>query len=420
MKVTFTDRMVQSLTSKGKPQLEYTDTATTGFVLRVTKDGKKTWNFTFTAPRDQKRARMTLGTYPATSLKIARDAAIAARGKVERGEDPRDEPEEEAPPKTVRELVEDYLKLEIDGQRTADETARRLNFNVVPVVGDVPVKKFGIKDLNKILDPIKARGSLVESNRVLSNVDRMFDFAVVRGEAGHNPVSPFKESLTNEENSRERNLSREEIVAVWQELDAALQKSECVPDILRLCLITVQRVGEIAGMVRSELDMDERVWTIPAARVKNEYTHQVPLSPMAIAIIKRRLETAPGEYLFPNAAGTGSLPVTSIAHTVLRAHKRGAFTMPNGKPMPFWTPHDLRRTGCTQMRRKANGLEISRFTSSLVVNHRTGTKESVTDEVYDQNDYLDEKREALQKWDIFLGQLVSTDKVVPITQARAA
>src|SRR5262245_66553433 len=88
-KVEFSDRFIATL----KPQetaADYFDTKARGLNLRVTPTGVKAWSIMFTSPRDGKRARLSLGTYPATPLAKARALAIEARGHAEGGTDPRD------------------------------------------------------------------------------------------------------------------------------------------------------------------------------------------------------------------------------------------------------------------------------------------------------------------------------------------
>ena len=86
--------------------------------------------------------------------------------------------------------------------------------------------------------------------------------------------------------SRDRVLNDDEIRCVWQTLPTTLPKSISAQRILKLCLITGQRVGEAAGMRRDELDFERRVWSLPGSRTKNGFAHSVPLSSLAISIIE--------------------------------------------------------------------------------------------------------------------------------------
>src|SRR5579863_4868379 len=87
-RVALTDRFCASAKPLGT-RTDYFDVTVPGLALRVTEGGHRSWSYLFTSPRDDKRARATIGTYPATSLAAARGKALEARGHVEEGRDPR-------------------------------------------------------------------------------------------------------------------------------------------------------------------------------------------------------------------------------------------------------------------------------------------------------------------------------------------
>jgi integrase len=177
----------------------------------------------------------------------------------------------------------------------------------------------------------------------------------------------------------------------------------CHRAIVKLCLLTGQRVGEVAGLARSELDMKAGVWTIPAARSKNKTAHSVPLSGAALAVIKEHLLDE--EKLFPDAGNTDvigkaverALPEFGIAH---------------------WTLHDLRRTAVTGMAE----LGVSPIVLGHVINHRSVTKAGVTLAVYSHYDYAKEKREALELWADRLSAIVTGGgaQVIPMNASGVA
>jgi Arm DNA-binding domain len=106
-KVALTDRFVANAKAQGVPQLDYFDGGTPGLALRVSSRGRKTWTFHYTSPRDGKRARLTIGTYPATTLAGARGLATEARGAIEKGNDPR---LQASGAMTVAALVDSYVE----------------------------------------------------------------------------------------------------------------------------------------------------------------------------------------------------------------------------------------------------------------------------------------------------------------------
>lgn len=421
-----TDTFLKSVKTD-KPQQDYFDAGCTGLSIRVTKAGKKTWSFYYTSPRDGDRARSSIGTYPGTMLEPARTRAKALRTLVEAGTDPRDvQPEEAA--KTMADLIEDRLAMEVRAEinpetgkvirealRTADEIERRFTVNVLPIVGTIAVKAFRITDLNKVIDPIKKRGAKRMAGQTYTDLTTLFDFAVGRGEYGitHNPIAQVKVDKGWE--TRKRNLNLEEIKIVWGLLPTALAKSPHIPTILKLCLATGQRLSEVAGMPRSELNLQKRVWVIDKTRVKNEHDHAVPLNDLALQLIGEAMRKTGGEFLFPGRSGKVAITHRVVDKAVLKAHasREG---LPLGKfGIAQWKPHDLRRTLGTQVLAKGNGLYadgellLMKFKKHLVLNHRSATKGNVGDEVYDMNEYLEEKRDLLDKWGAFLANLVGEE-----------
>src|SRR5262245_35423016 len=143
-KVELSDRFISSL----KPQeiaADFFDAKTTGLNLRVTPTGVKAWSVMFTSPKDGRRARLSLGTYPATSLAKARTHAIEARGHVEAGTDPRDLGKPSTGPMTVAMLAEDYIEKHGRTLRdgTREEIVRKMRMDVVPIIGNMQIDPFG-------------------------------------------------------------------------------------------------------------------------------------------------------------------------------------------------------------------------------------------------------------------------------------
>ncbi len=141
-----------------------------------------------------------------------------------------------------------------------------------------------------------------------------------------------------------------------------------------------------------EIDRERRLWIISSTRTKNHRTHTVPLSDLALELIDRALSVRNHEsdYIFPSPRDAGK-PINPAAMT--RAFGR----MKKALDLGDIRPHDLRRTGATNL--TGEQLGFPRFTVSKILNHTsdTGGAASVTG-IYDQNEYLAEKRKALDKW----------------------
>jgi integrase len=391
-RVALTDRFCATAKPSGA-RTDYFDATVRGLALRVTENGHRSWCYLFTSPRDGKRARATIGSYPATSLAAARGKALEARGHVEAGQDPRLVlAGQAAAGMTIAALVDTYLAdPEKAALRSRDEIARRLRKNVVPIIGAVKLAELRRRDVRNVTDAILRRGRKVEATRVFEDVRGMVRWAVENEYLDANPLDGMGKPA--EGTSSNRVLADDEIRILWQGLPKALARSKQCQTIIKLCLVTGQRVGEVAGIVRSELDLKAREWRLPGSRTKNGYAHVVPLSGLAIDLIKEALADAgQGEPLFP--CGDRSLSPAAVARTILRGNKISGERSLGRFGIAPWSAHDLRRTALTGMAR----LGVAPIVLGHVANHRSTTRAGVTLAVYSQYTYDREKREALELW----------------------
>ena len=384
--VALTDRFC-STAKPIKGRTDYFDETVQGLTLRVTEHGHRSWCFHYRSPRDGKRARATIGNYPATSLASARGKALEARGHVDAGQDPRLVLAGQATAGlTVSDLVDLYVAdPERATIRSKAEIERRLCKNVVAVIGAVKLAELRRRDARNVTDTILRRGKKTEATRVFEDLRSMVRWAVANEYLDANPLDGM--SKPAEPQARNRSLSDEEIKVLWDGLPKALARSVQCQRIIKLCLVTAQRVGEVAGMLPAELDLKAREWRLPGSRTKNAHAHVVPLSDLAIEIIKETAADAgKGAPLFP--CGAGPLAPRVVAKTILRANEDGRFGIAQ------WSAHDLRRSALTHMAR----LGIAPIVLGHVANHRTTTRAGVTLSAYSQYAYDKEKRHALDLW----------------------
>ena len=254
--------------------------------------------------------------------------------------------------------------------RTAKAVERRLRKNVLAVIGNVPLGELHRRDINRVsADPCPR--SPRRGGEGIRGMRAFLGWAVSRGDLDFNPADGVKKPEGSQ--ARERVLSDAEISTLWNGLDEALPRSPVVRDVIRLCLLTGQRVGEVAGIGLEELDAKKRLWTIPAARSKNKHAHAVPLTDQSLALAELM-------------AAAAKMPTHAVDKIVRRAQEHFG--------LAHWTMHDLRRTVVTRMAE----LGISPIVLAHVVNHRSVSKAGVTLGVYSQYTYEKEKREALELW----------------------
>jgi REP element-mobilizing transposase RayT len=146
----------------------------------------------------------------------------------------------------------------------------------------------------------------------------------------------------------------------------------------------------------SEFDLSENVWTVPAERAKNGIANRVPLSPLALDLLKQvKKGSGQSRFLFPSPrsrGSTGEKPIGpgSISHAL--RNNLGDLGLEGV------TPHDLRRTAVSLM----TGMGISRLVAEKIINH----KDRGVASIYDRHSYEAEKRHALEAWSACLEEIV--------------
>jgi integrase len=391
--VRLTDKAVAAIRPKAH---RYEVWEGAGFGVRVSPRGVKSWVWVYHCHRRSRR--LTLGTYPAMSLSDARVKLANARKLLDTGNDPGlievSQRKAERLAETVSELVEEYLERYARARkRSAFEDERILHKDVVPAWRHRKAKDISRKDVIALLDGIVERGAPIQANRTLAVVRRMFSWAVGRDLVPGNPC--FAVKPPGKETRRDRVLSLEEISVFWRALKRPdLAMAPVTRLALKLQLVTAQRKGEVIGAEWAEFDTEGgKVWTIPVEKSKNGLAHRVPLSPLALALLKEIKTGAGGSrWLFPSPRGDKPITGPAVDHA-MRDNRDTLGTQSA-------TPHDLRRTAASHM----TSMGISRLVVSKILNH---AEPGVT-AVYDRHSYDAEKRQALDAWCARLQEIVGT------------
>jgi len=356
--IKLTTKNVESAKPMLNSQIDYYDAHTKGLVLRVNPSGTKTWSYIYRANtmNGRKVRRFSLGRYPSISLSDARGLASEKyREVVIDGADPAAEKTKIIEVVTVRDLAEAYIERHAKPNKKSWRVDQRnLKNNVLPVIGKLHPKEVERHHIDAILDKIGKRGAPVQQNRVFALMSSMFNWSI----GVYLDVPPtFGMKKRMKEAPRERCLTTDEIRTLWIALsDAQMGKSgrrlyitEQVSLVLKLLLVTAQRSSEVSQAAISEFDLINGVWTIPGDRAKNGRSHRIPLSDLAIRLIKEAIGLSNGSlYLFPTKVATkhhdaGAGPIISTASN------RALRKVIKSVGLKNIRPHDFRETATTSL-----------------------------------------------------------------------
>jgi integrase len=401
------------------------DGAVTGFCVCAYADGRKTYMLgaRFPALKARRRkagrtaepafSRRFIGKVGDMTLATARQKAREWRQLIAAGKDPA---EHEASQRraaalrraeTFEDVAKKYLERYVRGperkrgpMRTAADTEYAINRWLAPRWGTLPVTAITADHIKELCEDFERRGIVAHARNVFSITRSLFKWAVGKRYYAltDNPCDGLEPGkLIGEVQARKRVLDDAEIRAFWKACETLGYPYR---DLLRLVLLTGCRREEAADASWREIDTDAKTFTIPPERFKSDRTHIVPLSDRALAIIGQLPRFKDGDrvsdgYVFTTT--NGQKPVDGFSKAKIKLDGAMQAILGETKLPPF-TIHDLRRT----VRTRLSELRIQPVVAEAVIGHSLPGLLGV----YDQFGYLDEKRDALQRWADHLGGIL--------------
>jgi integrase len=309
-----------------------------GLLLQVSANGAKSWVFRF---KESGRLReMGLGPTHTVSLAEARQKALECRKARLDGLDPIEARRgkriqtklDAAKAMTFAACAERYIASHKAGWRNPKHAAQwpaTLGTYVFPVFGSLPVQAVDVGLVMKAIEPIWVQKPET-AGRVRGRIESVLDWATARGyRQGENPARwrghlenllPKKSKVRRVEHHAA--LPYAEIAAFVAELR---QRDGVAARALEFAILTAARTGEVIGAKWDELDLGERLWTVPAERMKAGKEHRVPLSDAALAILEGMRKIRQGDHIFPGSKARR--PISNMAMLMLlRRMGRGDLT----------------------------------------------------------------------------------------------
>jgi integrase len=390
MKIT--ERSIQTLELEtGQNDRIFFDDHIIGLGLRVrrvrkwngqlsNKEPLRSWIFQYRI--GGRTRRIVIG--PASGLKVQKVKEIAGdlAAKVRLGGDPATEKriKVERAAHTLGALIQKYLTQHRSQLRPGSyrHIALHLETHAAPLHG-LPVDAIDRKAIAERLNSIAGESGAVSANRVRSSMSAMFGWAMKEGLVTANPIIGTNKRA---EKSRDRVLNDAELGKVWRALAA-----DDYGTIVKLLILTGQRLGEIAALRWSEINFDRGVISLSGDRTKNGRPHEIPMSPTVRSLLKVRPSNG-RELVFGEGAG----PYSGFSHRKVPLDK--------SINIPPWTHHDLRRSVATGM--AENGVQPHII--EAVLNHVSGHKGGIAG-IYNRATYSAEKVQALMLWDKHINRI---------------
>lgn len=419
-KMTLTDRSIRR-----KPPvsgtLELWDTVTPGLALRLHSGGRRSYCVTTRLAGTGKQIRRTIGTVDTHSLAEAREAAravirdagqgidSASRQALKEAARQAQREAERATAGSVRATVDAYLADRGKGGgatlKSRTLVKQRFENHVLPLWGDRPLASITRADIRDLVRNIATKHP-VAANRVLSNVRRLFNWALAQDRIDRSPAAGVE--APSVEVSRDRVLTNDELATIWAGCD---KLSTAHGAVIKVMMLTGGRRNEVGGLRRSELSDDGLTWNLPSARSKNSRPHIVSLSGLAQEVIESVPQIEGGDLVF-SLDGARAINGWSKLKARLdraigeaRAEAAGEEKYDAGKhAIPGWTFHDLRRTLVTGM---IEVLGIAPHVVEAVVNHLSGQSRAGVAGIYNRAVLLPQRREALEAWAKHIHAIVS-------------
>ena len=368
-----------------------------GFVARKLDSGAVTYGYRYRDKMTGKQRWLGLGLHGNITADKARDLAKKAAGEVANKQDPVAEIEEAraeakkekaAAVNTVNSVLDVFVKRHASNLRSADQIEHAFDAYVRKPLGAKSIYDVKRSEIVTMLDGVEDEAGPVMADRVLAHVRKAFNWQAARDDEFKSPIVRGMARTKPKERARKRALTDEEIRDVWKALETA-DVPACYPRYVKSLLVTATRRNESSEMNSGEIDGD--LWTIPGERYKTKLDHVVPLTDQAKALIGAKPEGFKGNSWFVFSTTEGKRPFSGFSKAkkdldaeiakIRKAEKREA--------MPRWTLHDLRRTARSLMSR----AKVPADHAERVLGHVIGGVR----ETYDRYEYLDEKRDALEK-----------------------
>jgi integrase len=396
-KVFLTDRYIQSRSRvPASGRTDYRDAMVPGMALRVTSTGHRSFVLIARFPLHPKHpTRRALGNYGELTLEEAREKCRRWLALIRRGIDPSvDEARQQAAAQrrqinSFRHVAEQFLDRHASGLAKGEEIRRAFESEFMPKWAARPVTEIEPMEVAAAIRAIADRAP-AHAHNILGYLRRLFGWAIGQHAFGleRSPVERLKPAdLIGKRVVRDRVLTDSELRAVWE---AAAVIGYPYGAIVQALILTGQRLKEISALSWPEIDLEKRLITIPAKRMKSRAAHEISIGADTMALLRSLPRfSGGGDFLF--SANNGVRPYVAFSTGKARLDRLSG--------VAGFVVHDLRRT----MRTHLSALPIEDRVREAMIAHASPELHRI----YDQHRYTQEKARGFQLWEARLARILA-------------
>ena len=373
-----------------------------GLTLLIKPSGSKLWQFRYNRPLTKLRTKQSFGPYPAVSLSDARKLRSESRALLAKDIDPQEHQKEqsrnsqEAKTNTFMLIAERWwnVKKASVTEDYAHDIWRSLERDVFPAIGKVNITDIKAHTLVQAVQPVQARGALETVRRLCQRINEVMIYAQNTGLIDAVPSVNIGKAFEKPQKKNMPSIRPEQLSQVMQTMRNAniILPTRCL---FMWQLLTITRPAEAAEARWDEIDFDAKEWKIPAARMKMNRDHTVPLSDEALVILEMMKPLSSNrEFIFPSRIKPNQ---SMNSQTVNAALKRAGFG-------GVLVSHGLRSIASTALNEQG-------FPPDVIEAALAHVDKNEVRRAYNRSDYLEQRRPMMQWWADFVSKADSVSIV---------
>jgi len=378
-----------------------------GLYLWVYQDGSKFWRLRYWI--DGKEKSLSFGAFPDIPLKEARARRDAERRKIEQNLDPSVE-KKAAKIKSKQAATSSFeaVALEWYNKRAhtwvehhARDVKRRLESNIFPEIGRRPIAEIEAPELLAAVQKIENRGAHDLAHRVLQVCGQVFRYGIATGKCSRDVARDLRGALTPHVAKHQAAIHPDQLPELLRAIDGYDQLGDLQTKLaLQLLAITFVRTNELIGAEWSEFDLDNRVWVIPAQRMKMKTEHVVPLAKQALEILEQLKPLSGGSrYILPGRNPDKPISNNTLLFALYRLGYKGKMT-----------GHGFRAVAST-------ALNEMGFRADVIERQLAHCERNEVRGAYNRAEYIQDRTAMMQHWADYLDGVKAKGKILPFKAA---